>query len=88
VDICEREGRPFRIVPDRLDEGKDIILTRCRQVICRTGMQASDVRKGGYASWRRELHTRLLREEDNYFGLMAALILAEACKVKVEIKVS
>jgi len=82
-----RSRRPLRCLPDTSFEGKDIILRRCVEVICQQGLEPQDIRPR-YASWRRELHTRLLREEWHYFGLDNALILAEACRVKVDFHVS
>lgn len=54
-------------------------------MICRKGLEAVDVQRGGYASWRAKYHQFLLNEEDHYFGLESALILAAAVGVKVDI---
>lgn len=82
-----RSKRSFRCLPDSYHHGKDVILKRCVEVICQQGLEPQDIRPR-YASWRRELHTRLLREEWHNFGLDSALILAEACRLKVEIRIS
>ena len=81
------ERKALRIAPDSYWRGKDIILRRCSEVICQRGLEPQDIRPR-YASWRRELHTRLLREEDHNFGLDSALLLAEAINLHVDFHVS
>lgn len=81
------EHRALRIAPESYWRGKDLILTRCREVICQKGLEPQDI-KPRYPSWRRELHTRLLREEDHNFGLDSAFKLAAAIGVKVEFHLS
>lgn len=82
--VSVSEQREGRCAPQTYHDAKAIILHQVRVAICSKGLQPRDI-KPGYPSWRRELHTRLLREEDHYFSLTSALILAEATRVKVEV---
>lgn len=82
-----RSKRSFRCLPDSYFHSKAAILRRCVEEICSKGLEPQDI-KPRSASWRRELHTRLLREEWPNFGLDRALILAEACRLTVELRIS
>lgn len=71
------ERKAFRCAPDSYHRFKTVILDEVRATICLKGLSASDIKKR-YPTWRREMHTRLLREEDHYFSVTVGLLLADA----------